>query len=80
MLRFTVAGVLVTAVIALIIALLARQAGTERAVESARQVAGSPPGHRRAQLTPEVVGGDPAALAVFNDAMQRYVITARWFG
>ena len=38
MLRFTVAGVLVTAVIALIIALLARQAGTEQAIESARQV------------------------------------------
>ena len=36
MLRFTVAGVLVTAVLALIIAALARQGGTEQAIESAK--------------------------------------------
>jgi two-component system NarL family sensor kinase len=75
-LRFTVAGVFVTAVIALIIALLARQAGTEQAVESARQVSWvTARGIAEPRLTPEVVAGDPAALTAFNDAMQKYVIT-----
>ncbi len=74
-LRFTVAGVLVMAVLALIIALLARQGGTDQAIESARQVTWvTARGIAEPRLTPQVVSGDRAALTAFNEAMQEYVI------
>ena len=74
-LRFTVAGVLVTAVLALIIAMLARQGGTEQAIESARQVTWvTARGIAEPRLTPQVVSGDRSALTAFNEAMQEYVI------
>ena len=59
----------------LLIALLARQAGTEQAIESARQVTWvTARGIVEPRLTPEVMAGDPAALTAFNDAMQKYVM------
>src|SRR5690349_6016652 len=75
-LRFTVAGVLVMALLAVIIAYLARQGGTDQAIESARQVAWvTARGIAQPRLTPAVVSGDRAALTAFNTAMQDYVIS-----
>ena len=73
--RFAIAGLLVMAVLVVIIALLARQAGTEQAVESARQVTWvSARGIAQPRLTPEVVAGDPARLTAFDQAMRAYVL------
>jgi two-component system, NarL family, sensor kinase len=73
--RFTLAGLLVMAVLATLIAFLARQAGTDQAVESARQVAWvTARGIAEPRLTAAVLAGDPAALTGFNDAMRQYVI------
>ncbi len=73
--RFTLAGLLVMAALATVIALLAREAGTQQAVESARQVAWvTARGIAEPQLSPAVLAGDPEALTAFNDAMQRYVL------
>jgi two-component system, NarL family, sensor kinase len=73
--RFTIAGVLVMAALATGLALLARQAGTDKAVESAEQVSWvTARGIAEPKLTPEVVAGDPAALTEFNEAMQSYVL------
>lgn len=76
MLRFTVAGVLAMALLAVIIAYLARQGGTDQAIESARQVTWvTARGIAQPRLTPQVVSGDRAALTAFNEAMQDYVIS-----
>jgi two-component system NarL family sensor kinase len=73
--RFAVAGLVVAAVLAAMIALLARQAGTEQAVESARQVTWvTARGIAEPRLDDKVLAGDPAALAAFHEAMRRYVI------
>ncbi|HWI01271.1 MAG TPA: histidine kinase [Propionibacteriaceae bacterium] len=73
--RFTMAGLLVMAVLATVIAYLARQAGTEQAIESARQVAAvTARGIAEPRLDDDVLAGDPAALTAFHDAMRRYVV------
>ncbi|HLL51175.1 MAG TPA: histidine kinase, partial [Thermomicrobiales bacterium] len=73
--RFTMAGLLVMAVLATIIASLARQAGTEQAIQSARQVAWvTARGIVEPGLNDDVLAGDPDALAAFNDVMRRYVV------
>jgi two-component system NarL family sensor kinase len=73
--RFTLAGLLVMAVLATIIAYLARQAGTEQAIQSARQVAWvTARGIAEPRLNDDVLAGDPDALTTFHDAMRRYVI------
>jgi signal transduction histidine kinase len=73
--RFTVAGVVVTAVLLVVIALQARQAGTEQAVESAREVTWvTARGIVEPRLTPQLLAGDPAAVAAFDGAMHQYVL------
>ena len=73
--RFTVAGLVVAAVLAVMIAWLARQAGTEQAIESARQVTWViARGIAEPRLDDQVMAGDPTALAAFHETMQRYVI------
>ncbi len=73
--RFSLAGLVVMALLVVIIALLARQAGTEQAIESARQITWvSARGIAQPRLTPQVVAGDPAALTEFDRAMRAYVL------
>ena len=74
--RFTVAGVVVTAVLLVVIALQARQAGTEQAVESAREVTWvTARGIVEPRLTPQVRAGDrPRLTASFDEAMHQYVL------
>ena len=73
--RFTLAGLLVMAVLATVIAALARQSGTEHAIESAQQVAWvTARGIAEPRLTDDVLAGDPVALTEFNVAMRQYVI------
>jgi signal transduction histidine kinase len=64
------------ALLAVIIAYLARQGGTDQAIESARQVTWvTARGIAQPRLTPQVVSGDRAALTAFNEAVQDYVIS-----
>ena len=73
--RFAAAGILITVVLAALIAMLARQAGTEQAITSAEEVAWvSATGIVEPLLTDEVVAGEPAALARFNDRIQEQVV------
>jgi two-component system NarL family sensor kinase len=73
--RFTMAGLLVMTVLATVLASLARQSGTEQAIESARQVAWvTARGIAEPRLNDDVLAGDPVALTAFNAAMRRYVI------
>ncbi len=73
--RFTAAGLVVMIALAIGIAVLARQAGTEKAIESAEQVSWvTARGIAEPRLTPQVLAGDPDALTAFNEAMQTYVL------
>jgi signal transduction histidine kinase len=73
--RFTIAGVVVMALLATAIALLAQEAGKNQAISSAQQVtAVTAHGIAEPRLTAAVVQGDPTALTQFNAAMQRYVL------
>ena len=73
--QFAAAGLVVLAALAALIAYLARQAGTEQAIQSAQDVSSlTALGIVEPLLTPEVIAGDPAALAAFNAAMQESVI------
>jgi two-component system, NarL family, sensor kinase len=75
LLRFTVAGLLVMAVVSLVMAFLARQAANEQAVDSARDIAWvTARGIVEPRLEPGVVAGDPEALTRFDAAMRRYVL------
>ena len=72
--RFTAAGVLVLGALAGLIALLARQTGTEQAMDRASEAtfliakAVVEP-----HLTPEVVAGDPEALREFSQELRGFV-------
>ncbi|MGZ5398539.1 MAG: sensor histidine kinase [Nocardioides sp.] len=70
---FTAAGVLVLGTLAGLIALLARQTGTEQAVDRAREstylIARTVV---EPHLTPEVVAGDPQALQDFSAALSGF--------
>lgn len=73
--RFTAVGVAVLAGLAALLAMTARRTGAERAVESASEVAWvTARGVVEPRLDAAVIGGDPAARAVFDDAMRRYVL------
>ncbi len=75
MIRFTAAGVVALAVLAAVIALLARQAGTQQAIETAREVTWvSATGIAGPRLSDEVIAGDPAAVQAFHADMEQYVI------
>ena len=74
--RFSVAGLVVMVLLASVIWVLAREAGREQAIDSAQQVtAVTAEGIVEPRLSAGVVGGDPGALAGFDEAMQRYVLT-----
>ncbi|WP_041369422.1 hypothetical protein [Nakamurella multipartita] len=61
--RFAASGLLVSILLAVVIAALSRQAGTDQAEQSARQVAWlTATGIVEPQLTAAVLAGDPAAL------------------
>src|SRR3954454_4787498 len=73
--RFTLAGAAVMVLLVIIIGLLARQAGTDQAVDSARQVTWvTARGIAEPRLTAGVIAGDPAQAARFDDAMRRFVL------
>jgi signal transduction histidine kinase len=73
--RFTAAGVVVLLALAALIALAARQAGTEQATEAASQVAWvTAKGVVEPRLDAAVIAGEPAALAAFHQAMRTYVL------
>jgi two-component system NarL family sensor kinase len=73
--RFTAAGAIVLLLLTGLLALIARQAGTEQAVQSAAQTTAlAARGIVEPRLSPKVVADDPAALTAFNKAMTTYVI------
>jgi two-component system NarL family sensor kinase len=75
--RFTAAGLIVLLSLAALIAFVARQAGTEQAAESARQVTYvTARGVVEPRLTAAVIAGQPEALRAFDTAMRQYVLQA----
>jgi signal transduction histidine kinase len=73
--RFTAAGLIVLLSLAALIAYIARQAGTEQASESAREVTYvTARGVVEPRLDASVLAGQPAALQAFDTAMRRYVL------
>lgn len=73
--RFAVAGIVMTAVLAALIAILSRQAGTEQAVQSAEEVTWiSATGIAEPQLTDAVIAREPAALARFHEVIDADVV------
>jgi two-component system NarL family sensor kinase len=73
--RFTAVGVVVLLALAALIALAARQAGTEQAAEAAGQVTWvTARGVVEPRLDAGVISGDPGALAAFHQAMLDYVL------
>ncbi|MET7991693.1 histidine kinase [Amycolatopsis sp. NPDC005232] len=73
--RFTIAGVVVLAVLAGLIAYLAREAGTAQATQSAVQTTSvTARGVVEPRLDAAVVNRDPAALTAFDAAIRRYVL------
>jgi len=73
--RFTVAGLLVMALLATVIALRARDIGTEQAIGSARQITTvTARGIAEPRLSDELLEGDSEALASFHETMRRYVL------
>ncbi len=74
--RFTIAGLVVLVLLASVLAVLARLAGQDQAITSARRVtAVIARGIVEPQLTSGVVRGDPDALAAFDRSMRRHVLT-----
>jgi two-component system, NarL family, sensor kinase len=73
--RFTAAGVVVLLALAALIALAARDAGTEQATESAGQVTWvTAKGVVEPRMDAAVIAGDPIATAEFHEAMREYVL------
>jgi signal transduction histidine kinase len=73
--RFTAPGVVVLLALAALIALAARQAGTDQATDAATQVAWvTAKGVAEPRLTAPLLAGDPAALATFHEAMRNFVL------
>lgn len=74
-LRFSLAGLVVMVLLGTVLAVLARQAGTTQAIDSARQVAWvTARGIVEPRLTPAVVAGDPQALAGLDADLRRLVL------
>ncbi|SEP94853.1 Histidine kinase-, DNA gyrase B-, and HSP90-like ATPase [Microlunatus flavus] len=73
--RFSLAGLVVMVLLGTVLAVLARQAGTAQAVDSARQVAWvTGRGIAEPRLGDALLAGDPQALAAFDADMHRYVL------
>ncbi|HET9142475.1 sensor histidine kinase [Actinophytocola sp.] len=73
--RFTAVGAVVLLALAALIAMAAREAGTEQAAEAASQVTWvTARGVVEPRLDAGVISGDPAALAAFHQAMRAYVL------
>jgi two-component system NarL family sensor kinase len=73
--RFSLAGLVVMVLLGTVLGVLTRQAGTDQAIDSARQVAWvAAHGIAEPRLTDEVVDGDARALASFGADMHRYVL------
>src|SRR5262245_59941204 len=73
--RFTAPGVVVLLGLAALIALAARQAGTDQATEAASQVAWvTAKGVAEPRLDGALLAGDPVALAAFHDAMKTFML------
>jgi signal transduction histidine kinase len=73
--RFTAPGAVVLLALAALIAIAARQAGTDQATEAASQVAWvTAKGVAEPRLDAKLLAGDPAALAAFHEAMRRFVL------
>lgn len=73
--RFAGAGLLVSVILAVLLAVLSRQAGTDQAEQAARQVTWlTARGIVEPRLTSQVLAGDPAALEEFNAAMNASVV------
>ncbi len=73
--RFTAAGVVVLVALAALIALAARKAGTDQAIEAATQVGWvTAKGVVEPRLDAALIEGDVAALVAFNDDMRKYVL------
>jgi two-component system, NarL family, sensor kinase len=74
-LRFSLAGLVVMVLLGTVLAVLARQAGTEQAIDSARQVASvTGRGIAEPRLSDPLAAGDASALAAFDADMHRYVL------
>lgn len=77
LLRFTLAGAVVTLALALLIGVLARLAGTDEAIRSAERVAQVVAhGVVAPLLTPELVDGQPAAQAALDAAVAPVLATS----
>ena len=75
MARFAAAGLLVSTALAAALALVARNAGTDQAITSAREVAElTADTFVVPQLTPGVLSGNPAALQAFDATMRAAVL------
>jgi len=73
--RFSLAGLVVMVLLGSVVAVLARQAGTDQAVDAARRVAWvTGRGIAEPRLTSAVVSGDPQALAALDADLRRYVL------
>ncbi len=73
--RFTAAGLVTMVVLAAVIAALSRQAGTDLAVQSAREVSWvSATGIAQPLMTAAFVAGDPGAIARFHRSMREHVL------
>lgn len=73
--RFTAPGVVVLLALAALIAIAAREAGTDQATEAASQVAWvTAKGVAEPRLDAALVTGDPAALTAFHEAMRTFVL------
>ncbi|MDH4147837.1 MAG: histidine kinase [Acidimicrobiia bacterium] len=73
--RFTLAGLLAMALLALATALMSRRTGTEQAVDDARRVTWvTGKGVVEPNLSAELLAGDPAAITDFDELMHSVVI------
>lgn len=74
-LRFTAPGAVVLLALAALIAIAARQAGTDQATEAASQVAWvTAKGVAEPRLNTAMLAGDPAALSEYHEAMRNFVL------
>jgi two-component system, NarL family, sensor kinase len=73
--RFTVMGLLALTVVAAGTAYVSRQAGTEEGIAEAQRIGVlTGKGIVEPAITPEVIAGDPAALAVLDDVVRTAVL------
>jgi signal transduction histidine kinase len=74
-LKFTAGGLVAMLILGIATAVLVRRASIDEAVRNARDIVGADAhGVVEPNLTPEVVGGDPAALQAFDRTLRRLVL------